>query len=127
MEARSIHLHLPKNASGMIHLLSTVSSFSIPAMGIDDILKDKREEIRQIAARHGAHNLRVFGSVARGEADEHSDIDFLVEMEPGRSLLDLGSLMIDLKALLGRTVDIVCEDSIYWLLRRRILKEAQPL
>ncbi|HQP31440.1 MAG TPA: nucleotidyltransferase family protein [Deltaproteobacteria bacterium] len=96
-------------------------------MGIDDILKDKREEIRQIAARHGAHNLRVFGSVARGEADEHSDIDFLVEMEPGRSLLDLGSLMIDLKALLGRTVDIVCEDSIYWLLRRRILKEAQPL
>jgi uncharacterized protein len=96
-------------------------------MGIDDLLKENREEIHKIAARYGVRNIRVFGSVARGEADEQSDIDFLVDMEPGRSLLDLGALMTDLRDLLGKPVDIVSEDSIYWLLRRRILKEAKPL
>lgn len=96
-------------------------------MGINEILKEKREEIQKIAARYGAHDIRVFGSVARGEANEQSDIDFLVKMEPGRSLLDLGALMADLRELLGKPVDIVSEDSIYWLLRRRILKEARPL
>lgn len=57
-------------------------------MGIEELLQEKREEILQIAARHGARNVRIFGSVARGEADERSDIDFLVEMERGRSLFD---------------------------------------
>jgi uncharacterized protein len=96
-------------------------------MGIDELLKEKREEILRIAAVHGARNLRVFGSVARGEADESSDIDLLVDMEPGRSLLDLAALFSDLSDLLGRKVDVVTEKGLYWLLRRRILKEAKPL
>ena len=95
-------------------------------MGIDELLKEKREEILRIAAVHGARNLRVFGSVARGEADESSDIDLLVDMEPGRSLLDLAALFSDLSDLLGRKVDVVTEKGLYWLLRRRILKEARP-
>jgi uncharacterized protein len=96
-------------------------------MGIDELLKEKREEILRIAAVHGARNLRVFGSVARGEADGSSDIDLLVDMEPGRSLLDLAALFSDLSDLLGRKVDVVTEKGLYWLLRRRILKEAKPL
>jgi hypothetical protein len=97
------------------------------AMGIDEILKAKRAGILRIAARHGARNVRVFDSVARGEANETSDVDFLVDMEPGRSLLDLSGLLLDLRDLLGRKVDIVTESGLYWLLRRRILKEARPL
>ncbi len=96
-------------------------------MGIEELLKEKREEILKIAAKHGAHNVRVFGSVARDEAGPDSDIDFLVDMEPGRSLLDLSGLWSDLNELLGRKVDVVTEQGIYWLLRRRILKEARPL
>jgi hypothetical protein len=71
--------------------------------------------------------VRVFGSAARGEAGDGSDVDFLVEMEPGRSLLDLAALRNDLMDLLGREVDVVTEDSLYWLLRRKILREARPL
>ena len=96
-------------------------------MSTDALLKTKRDEILRIAAKHGARNVRVFGSAARGEAGPDSDIDLLVDMEPGRSLLDLGGLWADLTELLGRKVDIVTERSIYWLLRRRILKEARPL
>ena len=96
-------------------------------MGIDELLKTKRDEILRVAAKHGAHNIRIFGSAARGDARADSDIDFLVEMEPGRSLLDLGGLWSDLNDLLGRKVDVVTEEGIYWLLRRRILKEARPL
>ena len=92
-----------------------------------ELVRAKREEILKIAAKHGAGNVRVFGSVARGDAGPDSDIDLLVDMEPGRSLLDLGGLWSDLNELLGRKVDIVTETSIYWLLRRRILKEARPL
>ena len=96
-------------------------------MGVAEILKENREEILSISRRHGARNVRIFGSAARGESDENSDVDFLVEMEPGRSLLDLGGLMTDLRELLGREVDIVTEDGLYWLLCRRILKEAKAL
>ena len=96
-------------------------------MDVHELVKEKREAILQIAARYGARNVRVFGSVARGEASEQSDIDFLVDLEPGRSLLDLGGLLMDLKDLLGRGVDVVTEEGIYWLLRRRILKEARSL
>jgi predicted nucleotidyltransferase len=92
-----------------------------------DLLEEKREEILRIAAKHGARNVRVFGSVVRGEADEASDIDFLVEMEPGRSLFDLGGLQIELETLLGRKADVLTEGGLYWLLRRRILKEARAL
>lgn len=96
-------------------------------MKLDELLEEKREEILSIASEHGARDVRVFGSVARGESDRDSDIDFLVELEPGRSLLDLGGLQMDLETLLGCRVDVVTEGGLYWLLRRRILKEAQPL
>lgn len=96
-------------------------------MTLDQLLEDKREEILSIASRYGARDVRVFGSVARGEADQESDVDFLVELETGRSLLDLGGLQMELEELLGCKVDVVTESGLYWLLRRRILKEAQPL
>jgi predicted nucleotidyltransferase len=96
-------------------------------MKLDELLEEKREEILSVASEHGARDVRVFGSVARGESDRESDIDFLVELEPGRSLLDLGGLQMDLESLLGCRVDVVTEGGLYWLLRRRILKEAQPL
>ena len=94
---------------------------------INELLQEKRVEIISTATKHGVLNIRIFGSAARGEATEDSDIDMLVEMEPNRSLLDLSDLHTDMEVLLGRKVDIVTEDSIYWLLRRRILKEAVPL
>ncbi len=90
-------------------------------------LLDHRDEILRLAARYGATDVRVFGSVARGEARPDSDVDFLVRMEPGRSIFDLAALVAELEALLGRPVDVVPDDAIYWLLRRRILSEAQPL
>jgi uncharacterized protein len=96
-------------------------------MDLNQLLQEKREAILQLAAKHGARNVRVFGSVARHEANEQSDIDFLVDMEPGRSLMDQGGLLMDLRELLGREVDVVTEKGLYWLLRRRILKEAKPL
>lgn len=96
-------------------------------MTLEQRLKEKRDEILRVAAKHGARNVRVFGSVVRGEAGDQSDIDFLVEFEPGRSLLDHAGLVLDLEELLGRKVDVVTERGLYWLLRRRILKEARPL
>lgn len=96
-------------------------------MAIDKLLKAKREDILRVAAKHGAHNVRVFGSVAQGKADEGSDIDILVDLEPGRSLLDLGGLWWDLNELLGRRVDVVTERGLRERIRDRVLKEATPL
>jgi len=96
-------------------------------MGIEEILGDKREDILRIAAEHGATSVRVFGSVARGEADTESDIDSLVELEEGRSLFDLGGLLMDLQDLLGRKVDVVTEGGLHWYIRDRILGEARAL
>jgi hypothetical protein len=96
-------------------------------MTVEQLLKTKRDDIFTLAAKHGARNPRIFGSVSRGEAGTESDIDFLVKMEEGRSLLDLTALVLDLQDLLGVKVDVVSEDGLYWLLRRRILKEAKPL
>jgi hypothetical protein len=90
-------------------------------------LQAKREEILRIAAQHGARNVRVFGSVARGEADEASDIDFLVELEPGRTLFDLGGLLMDLRELLGREVDVATERGLKPRIRERVLREAVNL
>jgi hypothetical protein len=95
-------------------------------MGVEE-LRARREEILAIAARHGAYNVRVYGSVARGEAGPTSDVDFLVEMEPGRSLLDLGGLLMDLQDLLGRNVDLVEPEGLHWYLRDRVLEEAVAL
>lgn len=96
-------------------------------MNSKDLIREKRTEILQIAAKYGAHNVRVFGSVARDEADEQSDIDFLVEMEPGRSLLDLGGLQMELEALLHRPVDVVTERGLKRRIRQRVPAEAAPL
>ena len=90
----------------------------------DELLKRMRHEILRIAAKHGAHNVRVFGSVARREADAQSDIDFLVELEPGRSLLDLGGLQYELESLLGCRVDVVTERGLKTRIRERVLREA---
>jgi predicted nucleotidyltransferase len=96
-------------------------------MDINALLQKKREEILYIAAQHGARNVRVFGSVARGEAGLESDVDFLVELEPGRSLLDHGALLVDLEQLLGRKVDVATERSLKERIRVRVLREAVPL
>jgi uncharacterized protein len=96
-------------------------------MDIAKLLKERREAVVALAARHGARNPRIFGSAARGETGPESDIDLLVKMEEGRSLLDLSALVLELQDLLGVKVDVVSEEGLYWLLRRRILKEAKPL
>jgi uncharacterized protein len=93
-------------------------------MTTEQLVKRKREEILRVSARHGARNVRIFGSVARGEADEASDIDFLVEMEPGRSLLDLGGLQVELESLLGRPVDVVTVRGLKARIRSTVLREA---
>ncbi len=90
-------------------------------------IRQRRLELVALAARHGARHLRVFGSVARGEDTIASDIDFLVEMEAGRSLTDLVGLRDDLASALGRDVDVVSEKGIYPYLRDRILNEAVDL
>jgi uncharacterized protein len=94
---------------------------------IDELLKSKRQEILAIAVQHGARNVRVFGSVARGEAGPESDLDILVEMEPGKSLLDHIALMQDLEDLLQRKVDVVSERALHWYIRDQVLAEATPL
>ncbi len=90
-------------------------------------LRLRREAILQLARRHGACEVRVFGSVARGDAGEGSDVDFLVDMEAGRSLLDLGGLLMDLQDLLGGSVDVVTPASLRERVRARVLREAVPL
>lgn len=96
-------------------------------MSFDELLQEKREDILRLASKLGAYNVRVFGSVARGEADDKSDIDLLVDLEPGRSLFDLGGLLMDLQELLGHNVDVVTERGLRERIRERVLKEAIPL
>jgi predicted nucleotidyltransferase len=96
-------------------------------MEIADVLKANRQQVLQIASQYGASHIRVFGSVARGEARPDSDIDFLVEMEPGRSLLDMGGLVVELRELLGCGVDVVTERGLKQRIRARVLAEAVPL
>ncbi len=93
-------------------------------MTLEERLKGKRDEILRLAARYGARNVRAFGSVARGDADEDSDLDLLVELDPGRSLLDLGGLQFELEALLGCRVDVVTERGLKKRIRDRIIQEA---
>lgn len=96
-------------------------------MSLKELLQEKREDILRVACKRGAYNVRVFGSVARGEADSKSDIDLLVDLEPGRSLFDLGGLLMDLQDLLGQKVDIVTERGWRERIRVRVLQEAVPL
>ena len=91
------------------------------------LLHEKREEILRLASRYGARNVRLFGSVARGESTEASDIDLLVEMDPERSLLDHIALMQDLEDLLSCKVDLVSERALHRSIRDAVLQEAVAL
>lgn len=97
-------------------------------LGIDDIIGDKRDQILRVAAEHGAENVRVFGSVARGEATAESDIDLLVDQDWNR-LSGWGGmdLVVALEALLGRKVDVATEEELKPRIRARVLNEAVPL
>lgn len=91
------------------------------------VLQEYREQILDLARRHGARNVRVFGSLARGEGGESSDLDLLVTLGEGRSLLDLVGLKQDLEDLVHRPVDVVPERALSPYLRERVLSEAVPL
>ena len=91
------------------------------------LLKTRRNEILETAMRNGAVNVRVFGSVARGDDKPDSDIDFLVNLEPGRSLLDLVRLLRELNTLLDRPVDVITEAGLRPRIKSQVLKEARPL
>ena len=93
-------------------------------MALKELLQEKREEILSIAAKHGAYNVRVFGSVARGEARADSDVDFLVDIEVGRNLLDRIALIQELEALLGRKVDVAKLKNLHECIREKVLQEA---
>ncbi len=92
-----------------------------------ETIKALRQEILDVAARYGAHDVRVFGSVARGDQREDSDLDLLVRFDPDRSLLDHGGLVVDLEELLGVTVDVVSEGGMRERFQERVAREAIPL
>jgi predicted nucleotidyltransferase len=94
---------------------------------LHEIVVERRGEILGIAERHGATNVRLFGSVARIESDEGSDLDILVEMEPGRSLLDLIALQQELEQTLGVDVDVLTTASLSPYLRANVEREARTL
>lgn len=92
-----------------------------------EVLRKKKRDIEHIAQKHGAYNIRIFGSVARGEAHPGSDLDLLIDMEPDRSLLDHVALIQDFEAYLGCRVDVVTERSLKERLKKRILTDSIPL
>jgi predicted nucleotidyltransferase len=96
-------------------------------MSTDELLKEKREEILRTASKHGARNVRVFGSVARGEARPDSDVDLLVEVGPDRTPFFPGGLIADLEELLGKKVQVVTQEGLHWYIRERVLEEAVAL
>ncbi|HEV2147856.1 MAG TPA: nucleotidyltransferase family protein [Longimicrobiaceae bacterium] len=96
-------------------------------MSIEQLVLEKREEIRRIAERHGAYNVRVFGSVARGEAGPESDVDLLISVGEKVSSWFPGGLILDLEYLLGRRVDVVTESALRPELRPYVLRDARPL
>jgi hypothetical protein len=96
-------------------------------MTIQKVLRERRQDILAAAARHGARNVRIFGSVARNQSDLHSDVDLLVEFGPERSLFDHAALWLELRDLLGCKVDVVSEKGIKPRIRERVLREAVPL
>jgi hypothetical protein len=96
-------------------------------MRFEELLQENREEILRLAHKHGAYNVRIFGSVVKGRADEASDIDFLVDVEPGRNLLDLGGLLMELRELLGCEVDVVTKNGLKARIREQVLQQAVDL
>ena len=96
-------------------------------MNVSKTISNKRDEILRISAAHGANNLRLFGSVSRGEATEKSDIDILISLDSGRTLLDIIAMKQDLEDLLGCAVDVVTDDAVSPYIREQILKDAVSL
>jgi len=92
-----------------------------------ETIHGKREAILEIARRYGAHDVRIFGSVARGDATADSDLDIVVRFDPDRSLLDHGGLLMDLRELLGVKVDVVSEGALQGRFGELVRKEAVPL
>ena len=91
------------------------------------LIESRRSEIRALAEHHGFHDVRVFGSMVRGDVDERSDVDLPVTLPPGKTGLALGTLLMDVQDLLGRPVDVVTEDCLHPAFRNRVLREAQIL
>jgi predicted nucleotidyltransferase len=122
-------------------MLGLMSQLSTPSGGLASSLRGgmilevitrlsinrQREGILEIAARYGATDIRVIGSVARGDATDASDLDLIVRFEPGRSLLDHGGLVMDLRELLGIRVDVIDEEALQPRFRQHVMKEAIPL
>ena len=96
-------------------------------MDINKVLRENRAEIMVIAGRYGARNVRVFGSVARGESGAESDLDLLIDLEPGRNLFDLGGFLYEIRELLGIPVDVVTEKGLREHVRSGVLEDAVPL
>ena len=95
--------------------------------GIAEVIGDKRDEVLHLAEKYGAHNVRIFGSVARGEASADSDVDFLVDFGPGATIFDMVGLWQDLTELLGREVDLSTEKSLKRWVKPQVLKDAVNL
>ncbi len=96
-------------------------------MGIPEIIQDRKEQILALSAKYGASNVRIFGSVANGTADENSDIDFLVDLEKDRSLFDLGGLLMELQELLNRKVFVTTENGLHWYVKESVLSEVKMI
>jgi predicted nucleotidyltransferase len=96
-------------------------------MNLENLIRDKGKEILRVSRHHGARRVRIFGSAARGQADETSDLDILVEMETGSSLLDIIAIKQDIEDLLGCKVDVVTESALSPYIRESVIKEARTL
>ena len=96
-------------------------------MKIQNLIKYRKKQILRMAEKHGIENVRIFGSFSRGTPGPESDVDFLVELGEGHTLLDLGGFMMDLKELLGRKVDVVTKEGLHWYIRDDVLREARPI
>lgn len=108
-------------------LESFVSEDQPPSEDPAVLLHDNRRAIKGLAAKHGVRSIRVFGSVARGDAQRDSDVDLLVDFKPGRSIFDQAALLVELRELLGRDVDVVTPEGLRDRIRERVLREAVPL
>lgn len=96
-------------------------------MEVEKLISARRLQILELARQNGAYDVRLFGSVARGDPRPDSDIDFLVKLEAGRSLLDLARFLRELQSLLGRPVDVVTEAGLRPRIRPQVLRQARPL
>ena len=112
----------------MSDIFITICNQNDNAMKLKQLLQEKREEILTIAEKHGAFNVRIFGSVAKGEETETSDIDFLIDYDLNKiSPWFPGGLLMDLQDLLGCKVDIITEKGLSKFIKNRVLEEAKPL